>query len=385
MSSIPGCAFVPKSGGASLPVTTELLKGDNAGGAAAAVKGTDYPGLDTANVFTRGQSIHGSSNEKQLTVKANATQTNNMIEVQSSAGTRQAFVPPSGTSWAAGSADYRVQAGPNGFACYSVLGYYIASGGPYNNDGDLYNVKDCGFIRGRAGFLQPIDSAGNNGGIQFLQRTSGGTPSSNCACIYAKDVSGTAELFVLDEAGNETQISPHRMDGPAWLYDLDDPAPQVAWEAQHFLGIVRYTNRSRLDRLLSSGIKPTSAPGLPTTCVFVESFDAHNERLGFDLDDSGFLLQADWHHEQAAKQHAYDADVLARLHLVKKDLAQAAGQLPDQVTTASAYATGKIPPPKDVRKPVPVWMQARFAAMHDPREPEAPSLVARALAWLGVK
>ena len=40
---------------------------------------------------------------------------------------------------------------------------------------------------------------------------------TNRASIYAKDVSSSAELFVRDEAGNVTQISPHNTEGE-WTY-----------------------------------------------------------------------------------------------------------------------------------------------------------------------
>ena len=40
---------------------------------------------------------------------------------------------------------------------------------------------------------------------------------TNRASLYAKDVSGSAELFVRDEAGNVTQISPHNTQGE-WIY-----------------------------------------------------------------------------------------------------------------------------------------------------------------------
>ena len=40
---------------------------------------------------------------------------------------------------------------------------------------------------------------------------------ANRASIYAKDVSSSAELFVRDEAGNVTQISPHNTQGE-WIY-----------------------------------------------------------------------------------------------------------------------------------------------------------------------
>ena len=41
--------------------------------------------------------------------------------------------------------------------------------------------------------------------------------TANFAKIYAKEVAGSAEMFVLDEGGNETQISPHNPDGE-WQY-----------------------------------------------------------------------------------------------------------------------------------------------------------------------
>lgn len=40
---------------------------------------------------------------------------------------------------------------------------------------------------------------------------------ANAGQIYSKDVAGTAHVFVQDEAGNETQISPHSKDGE-WIY-----------------------------------------------------------------------------------------------------------------------------------------------------------------------
>lgn len=49
------------------------------------------------------------------------------------------------------------------------------------------------------------------------QRTGDPSTLADYAHIYAKDVSGSAELFVRDEAGNVTQISPHNEEGE-WHY-----------------------------------------------------------------------------------------------------------------------------------------------------------------------
>ena len=58
-----------------------------------------------------------------------------------------------------------------------------------------------------------IDSSGRIA----MQATSDPSTSTNYAHIYAKDVSSSAEVFVRDEAGNVTQISPHNDEGE-WQY-----------------------------------------------------------------------------------------------------------------------------------------------------------------------
>jgi hypothetical protein len=50
-----------------------------------------------------------------------------------------------------------------------------------------------------------------NGPLAF-KVTSEPTGITDCAEIYAKDVSTSAEMFVRDEAGNETQLSPHNFE-----------------------------------------------------------------------------------------------------------------------------------------------------------------------------
>lgn len=57
----------------------------------------------------------------------------------------------------------------------------------------------------------------NGGGVLFFANRSSGstnpTMSTNTAGFFAKDVSGTTEMFAIDEAGNATQISPHDENG----------------------------------------------------------------------------------------------------------------------------------------------------------------------------
>ena len=54
-------------------------------------------------------------------------------------------------------------------------------------------------------------------GAVSLEEISAPSATANFAKIYAKEVAGSAEMFVLDEGGNETQISPHNPDGE-WQY-----------------------------------------------------------------------------------------------------------------------------------------------------------------------
>ena len=58
-----------------------------------------------------------------------------------------------------------------------------------------------------------IDSSGRI----LMRASSDPSTTSNYAHIYSKDVSSSAEVFVRDEAGNVTQISPHNEEGE-WQY-----------------------------------------------------------------------------------------------------------------------------------------------------------------------
>ena len=64
-----------------------------------------------------------------------------------------------------------------------------------------------------------LNTNGNGiiGAVQMEVLASDPSGVTNRAAIYAKDVSSSAELFVRDEAGNVTQISPHNTEGE-WTY-----------------------------------------------------------------------------------------------------------------------------------------------------------------------
>ena len=64
-----------------------------------------------------------------------------------------------------------------------------------------------------------LNTNGNGiiGAVQMEVLASDPSGVTNRAAIYAKDVSSSAEVFVRDEAGNVTQISPHNTEGE-WTY-----------------------------------------------------------------------------------------------------------------------------------------------------------------------
>ena len=58
----------------------------------------------------------------------------------------------------------------------------------------------------------------NGGFVSFGDNAGDPTMAANTAGVYAKDVSGTVELFAIDDAGNATQLSPHDANGE-WVYN----------------------------------------------------------------------------------------------------------------------------------------------------------------------
>lgn len=397
MAQAPGYSR-PSSGGASLPVTSALLKGDGAGGASAATAGTDYPGLATANTFTVGQKIHGSANESQLDLKNHSTQTAPLMRALSNAGVRQCFMGAG--HWNAGSDDYRMQVGNNGLGLYSALRICWGSAGPYNNDGDMFNVADAGLRRAASKFVAPTDGNTNTGGgFEFVQIADGGTPSSNSARIYAKDNGGTAEIFVKDEAGNETQISPHAATAP-FAPDLSDPFPHVVHERNAYVGVERFINVSRLAYLLQAMF--------PHERIVVER----------DLSKSEWL---DWQEEQNKLQVRYDAERADEIEAREREIRQAAIARRASLTLAHMRAAAKaagesqaeidkleldpevvaklqpfaadleaaraeipnrVRPKADVRKPAPAWLKPRMANDYDNTRKPKLNWQQRLLSWL---
>jgi hypothetical protein len=93
------------------------------------------------------------------------------------------------------------------------------------------------------------------------------TMGSNTAGIFAKDVTGTVEVFVIDEAGTATQISEHAGDAPAWFYDHADGMRDRVAREEHD-GKIRWSNRTRMERLLQKLVNSEPITGSPQELTF---------------------------------------------------------------------------------------------------------------------
>ena len=187
---------------------------------------------------------------------------------------------------------------------------------------------DMQFVSGTSGGLVLTDDAnvhiGSTGtGIGssatrtlILQNgTAPGSSPSNRVQIYSKDASmfgsPSAELFVRNELGTETQLTRHAFDGPEWLIDADDPLPQVDRELNVYAGVIRFTNRSRqarlIDALLNGG--PLPDDNQSRQCVVFETFEEYNARRGATGDAA--LVAEDWDESETRRAADRAAEVAA--------------------------------------------------------------------------
>jgi hypothetical protein len=123
-----------------------------------------------------------------------------------------------------------------------------------------------------------------NSSEKVLSIANGVAPTSNIAGqINLYSLAG--ELYVKDDSGNQTLLSPHAGDAPDWMYDTDDPMPpQISKEINDFDGIVRYTNNTRKNKLIEMQLNGETLPtGNAAKFIHVETFEEHNERTGNEL------------------------------------------------------------------------------------------------------
>lgn len=211
-------------------------------------------------------------------------------------------------------------------AANATLGWTVTSSDPLA-------AVDLAMSRIAAGVLGFRGRASTTAGavLEILQSASGGTPSSNSARIYSKDVSGTAEMFVMDEAGNETQISPHNTAAPESL--VDSAFDEIGYTANYYTGIITYTNKQRQIAGRSDA-------------QFFETFEEHNLRIGADLAIS------DW-------------DTVQADHVAKREEERAAWAVSKAEWEANPENEDKpfseTEPEVLTAKPIPTWLADQLA------------------------
>ena len=162
-----------------------------------------------------------------------------------------------------------------------------------------------------------IDSSGNVGigttsfgtsAVGVLGINNGTAPASSPADmvqLYAEDVSTSSELRVRDEAGNVTTLSPHAKDAPDSLYDQGKGVDEMHRVANHYLGVITFTNVDRRNALLQKQLNGEELPEDRTFTV-TETFAEYNARTGADLQVE------DWDANQQAVFDAQEEKVLER-------------------------------------------------------------------------
>lgn len=205
---------------------------------------------------------------------------------------------------------------------------------------------------------QRFDSAGNflvgttasptGGGQAIMFGDNGGdpTPATNTAGDYAKDVAGTVERFVVDEAGNVTQITPHARDAPPAVYNEAPGREPVTSFANVYLGEIRWLN-------LQDGTKSA-----------IETFAQYNARRGLGPRDPGCKHVRVWdddqareHARRASEQQAWDMLAAEKSHEYRRQMrAWLKKPVASRVAERSLTPRAEIPDPRPadyVTKPNP--------------------------------
>ncbi len=184
----------------------------------------------------------------------------------------------------------------------------------------------------------------------------------NCF-LYSKSVSGSSELHTMDGAGNETVLSPHAEDAPAFLYDQDDYGPdRVVREANYYTGVIRWTNESRRARLferLLNGEDLDQIPALARQIVYKETFADFKERTGITLE------RLDWEETQSKAVVRRQEDI-AKYEAAKLD--HDARQAAKPAELRAEYPAQK--PETVTAPPKPAWLEAIKPTAAEEEHPE---------------
>ncbi len=202
------------------------------------------------------------------------------------------------------------------------------------------------------------------------------TPVSGAAQFFAATNSGSgkmAEMYVQDEAGNETLISPHATDAPPELYDraAGEVTDYIVREANPFVGTLHWVNIRRMARLTELNTmallylagatnaansnalaRLKSMPASKRQVIASESYAQYNARTGAKLE------VLDWNAVQDKNQAAYDAE-RARLAAERESALATNAVLTAEGRTNELMVVPDVPEAKNVRLPAPTWLQSR--------------------------
>lgn len=156
----------------------------------------------------------------------------------------------------------------------------------YSND-----AAHAGALVGTNWLLGNSTTAAGSSAVRCLVMQNGTKPTTYPHVhLYA----AASELHVVDGGGNDTTLSPHATDGPAWLYD-DPGLDRIHVSENAFAGQVEWSNESRAGRL--STLSASELSKLTTqqkTTYVVETFSEYNVRRGLVAGDSDYLTPRDW-------------------------------------------------------------------------------------------
>jgi len=210
-------------------------------------------------------------------------------------------------------------------------------------------------------------SANDGKVLVFGDNAADPTMGADTAGIYAKDVTGTVEMFAVDEAGNVTQLSQHAQDAPNWFCKpVIDPVsgaeyhmPNIKREVQVYLGFVRWTNITRMAMLTGLTSAEKDALGKEDrTCIYHETFDEYNTRMGFEKGDNGYLEQLAWDEVQQTRYDMREAEIQAAT-IRKEKLTKALLEEVDEKKSAKIQAkldTLEVPE-SYTKKSKPGWLK----------------------------
>jgi hypothetical protein len=105
--------------------------------------------------------------------------------------------------------------GTNGYLFHAAM--YSDGGTTSLTNGYGVYIADLSLATNKYAFWDNTNSLSRFGAVILANQASDPSGVADSAHIYAKDVASSSEVFVRDEAGNVTQISPHNEAGE-WQY-----------------------------------------------------------------------------------------------------------------------------------------------------------------------